>query len=115
MNFYHQCIKIPPLTGLPGLQAKNKRTVDLRKLSEVRECNVVITKVVMRLTHPPISSFAWNTGHLNLFYICFLVIVLNVPLMVYGKKCWPSRFLKTQTYMYHMLVYTAGRLFILLF
>ena len=48
----------------------------------------------MRLKHQLISSFAWNSGHLALFYICFLVIVPNVPLMAYGKKCWSLPFLE---------------------
>jgi len=41
------------------------RTVDLRRLTDIRECNVVMTKVVMRLTHQLISSFAWDSGQFS--------------------------------------------------
>jgi len=72
VDFYHQQVQIPPLLDCQVYGPKIRRTVDLRRLTDIRECNVVMTKVVMRLIHQPISSFSWDSGQfssvLYLFY-----------------------------------------------
>jgi len=45
VDFYHQQVQIPPLLDCQVYRPKKiRRTVDLRRLTDVRECNVVMTK-----------------------------------------------------------------------
>lgn len=114
-GLYHQHVQIQPLMDCQAYRPKIRRTVDLRRLTDIRECNVVMTKVVMRLTHQPTSSFVWDSGQFSSVLYLF---------SCYCSQCtfdgmWKEMlvlpvFLNRQTLMYHMLVYTAGRLFSLL-